>query len=743
MRDHPPRVRLAIAAVVATCAVSVRAQEPLPVGPGAVDNPALIKLPFAFPGPRMENTPVMYRGRPLLVQNVRGNTKAADFYLYVQDLVTGHELTRFGNGFSFVSAFVKENELNVFATENTDDDWTHDIYRFWSTDLKEWKQELAIRRQPGEHLFNATVCRDDQGYVMAFESNQPVQWSFRFARSQDLSKWEPVEGIRFADTTEQSACANPTLRYFAPYYYCIYGAWNWQGPGRWYEYRLPETKYVTFVARSRDLATWELSPTRYPLLDPIPGEGINNTDADIFECENRTYLFYATGDQQTWGTIRVAQYPGPLKEFFESCFPADVPMIEFRAREGKYVYPDSAAKAARQQWFRNAKFGMFVHWGPFAVHGSDPQARFKYFDLPGDPKLQAEFESYVAQFRGTASQAVAWMETARAAGAKYVVLTAKHHDGYAMFDTQMTTFDSVDGTPHTDYARAFADAARAAGLRVGFYYSLLDWREPTYRTNLPQFVDEFLLPQVRELCTQYGPLDCIWFDGEWEHPAAAWKASKLVRTVRQLQPTALVNDRLGQGERGVTNLCDFFTREQPAEVNVSMGFERTQPHPWEACMTIGDFWQYSIQDTQFKSSAELLRILVDVVSRGGNLLLNVGPDPAGQIPQPQVVRMQEIGRWLAANGEGIYGTQASPFASLPTGRCTTKGQRLYVHLDRHPDAPVPLPGLQNQILRAWFLADSTELAFDNQAKTITLPATLPDDAVTTVVIELDAAPVVR
>ena len=309
--------------------------------PHAMPNPPLLKLPIAFPGPRMENTPVVFQGRPLLVQNVRpANVKAKDFYLFVQDMRTGEELTRFGDAFSFVSAFVEGNTLNVFATENTDDDWTHDIYRFCSEDLKHWNKALAMARQPGEHLFNASVCKDEQGYVMAFESNQPVQWSFRFARSKDLSSWQEVEGVRFADTAEQTACGNPTIRYFAPYYYVVYGAWRWKGPGTWHKYRLAETKYVTFVARSKDLALWELSPTEYPMIDPVDGEGINNTDADLFEWEGNTYIYYATGDQQTWGTIRVALFAGTLKQCLESHFSERVAKIVFDARQGKYVYPN-------------------------------------------------------------------------------------------------------------------------------------------------------------------------------------------------------------------------------------------------------------------------------------------------------------------------------------------------------------------------------------------------------------------
>ncbi|HOC67508.1 MAG TPA: hypothetical protein PKO23_01750 [Candidatus Hydrogenedentes bacterium] len=330
-----------IFATVSPAAVALGADIPAPANPHAVPNPPLIKIPFAFTGPRMENTPVVYEGRPLLVQNVRpSNVKARDFYLFLQDMRTGDEVGRFGEGFSFVSAFVNGNELNVFATENTDEDWTHDIYRFKTTDLKQWDKAPAIPRKPGEHLFNASVCKDDSGYVMAFESNQPVQWSFRFARSKDMETWEEIEGVNFSDITENTACANPALRYFAPYYYVIYGGWRWAGPGVWYDYTLPETKYVTFVARSKDLASWELSPTKYPMLDPVAGEGINNTDADLFEWEGNTYMFYATGDQQTWGTIRVAMYAGPMKQFLELYFPENVPKIAFDAKQGAYTYPE-------------------------------------------------------------------------------------------------------------------------------------------------------------------------------------------------------------------------------------------------------------------------------------------------------------------------------------------------------------------------------------------------------------------
>ena len=316
----------------------------------APDNPALVKLPFSFPR-GMENTPVVFRGRVLLVQNDRSikREEQEKASLFIQDMVTGQEVARLGTGFSFVSALVDGEELNVFATVNTNDQWTKDVYRFWSSDLKSWKQDLAIRREGDEHLFNTSVCRDDRGYLMAFESNKPVQWSFRFARSNDLVRWEPVPGMGFADVAEQSFCACPAVRHVAGYYYVLYGIQREKGPGRYYQYRLPETKYVTAIARSRDLAIWDLSPTRHPMLDPIPGEGINNTDADLFEHEGNTYVYYATGDQATWGTIRVAMFAGPMKQLLEAYFPADVPAIRFDATGGKYLYPSWASEAGSRE----------------------------------------------------------------------------------------------------------------------------------------------------------------------------------------------------------------------------------------------------------------------------------------------------------------------------------------------------------------------------------------------------------
>lgn len=275
----------------------------------------LTKLPFALPR-AMENTPIVLGQRPLLVANFRDDTKSnqdgyqASMYLYLRDLTTGDEVGRFAEGHSFASAFVEGERLHVFASQGTDRDWFQSIDHFTTTDLKTWQCQAAIAKEGDEHLFNCSVCRDDRQYVMAYESNQPVQFCFKFARSQDLNQWEKLPDLVFTgEKREYSAC--PVIRYCAPYYYVIYLHAGTEGHPGW----------ISYLARSQDLIAWELSPLN-PILAASPGEGINNSDVDLFEWEGRTYLFYATGDQATWGAVRVAMYDGGMRQFFEAGFPA-------------------------------------------------------------------------------------------------------------------------------------------------------------------------------------------------------------------------------------------------------------------------------------------------------------------------------------------------------------------------------------------------------------------------------------
>ncbi|WP_337175501.1 hypothetical protein [Paludisphaera sp.] len=289
-------------------------------------SPRLVKLPFAIAG-GMENTPVVLDGRPLLVLNRRDDAKvhtpdyAGSMYFFIQDLVTGQEIARFGEGHSFASAVVDGKALHVFGSRG-DQDWFHEIRRFTSTDLKDWTSEIALEPDPGEALLNVSVCRDDEGWLMAYESNKPVSFCFKFARSPDLRTWTKLPGLTFAGVAEggeYSAC--PVIRYVAPYYYVIYLHAAVPGHKGW----------VSYLARSRDLADWELSPLN-PILEASDGEGINNSDVDLFEWEGRTYLVYATGNQSTWSAARMAMFDGPMRAFFEGCFPPDLPVVRANAR---------------------------------------------------------------------------------------------------------------------------------------------------------------------------------------------------------------------------------------------------------------------------------------------------------------------------------------------------------------------------------------------------------------------------
>ena len=285
--------------------------------------PVLVKLPFAFSQTNrvpMENTPVLFNSRLLMVANYRPsggavNVKPSDSYLYIDDLKTGEEILRFGTAHSFASAFVNESALNVFALDFSDSGGpkkVSGINRFVTDDLKNWKIEMVILPEGGESLFNTSVCRDDKGYLMAYETNKPVQFCFKFARSSDLTRWEKIPGLVFTGVkNEYSAC--PVIRYFKPYYYVIY----------LHNKIASHNGYISYLARSQNLKDWELTPFN-PILEAEDGEGINNSDVDLLEYKGKTYLYYATGDQETWATIRVAMYDGSMKTFYENHFPEGI-----------------------------------------------------------------------------------------------------------------------------------------------------------------------------------------------------------------------------------------------------------------------------------------------------------------------------------------------------------------------------------------------------------------------------------
>ncbi len=291
---------------------------------GPVPEKKLTKLPGKLGTNVMESTPLVYKGRRLMFHSHRVDVPKPDLSqmsLFIVDQETGKELTRFGARHSLGSALVHGDEIHVFAADHSENDWFHDIYHFHSADLKTWTRKPAIRREGSEHLLNSSVCRSEQGFLMAYESNVPVAFCFKFARSKDLAAWEKIPGLIFTGRkNEYSAC--PVIRYYRPYYYVIYLHAAIPGHNGW----------VSFLARSRDLATWQLSP-RNPILEAGEGEGCNNSDVDLIEIDGKTFVYYCTGDQQTWGDLKCAVYPGPMAEFFESYFPAGEKMVEVSAKK--------------------------------------------------------------------------------------------------------------------------------------------------------------------------------------------------------------------------------------------------------------------------------------------------------------------------------------------------------------------------------------------------------------------------
>ncbi|MBM3787132.1 MAG: hypothetical protein FJW30_22475 [Acidobacteria bacterium] len=398
-------------------------------------------------------------------------------------------------------------------------------------------------------------------------------------------------------------------------------------------------------------------------------------------------------------------------------------------------------QSERTRWFRDAKFGIFIHWGPYSVIGRHEWARHR-LRIP-----QPEYDRYARQFNPVKFNAVEWAELIRSAGAKYAVITSKHHDGFSIYRSKASSYD-MEITPYPgDPLKDLAEATRRLGLRLGFYHSIMDWHHPAYTPrrdwepatspgDLPRYI-EYMKSQLRELLTGYGDVATIWFDGEWEHKPAGIGADSIREMIQSLQPNTLINDRLYNRQPG--NPADFGTPEQYVPATGTGGL-------WESCVTINtDSWGYNKYETEFKTSRDLIRMLIEVASKGGNLLLNIGPRPDGTIQPEFVDRLQAIGRWMDVNNEAIYETTASPFARLPFfGRATVKGSTLYLHLFDWPrDGRVRVPGLRNIVHRATLLASSTTVLRterDGEDIVVHLPAEAPDETASVIALQLDGAP---
>ncbi len=438
---------------------------------------------------------------------------------------------------------------------------------------------------------------------------------------------------------------------------------------------------------------------------------------------------------------------------------------------------------ARMEWWREARFGMFVHWGLYSgLAGTwDGKAVGTRGGMEWiQQRVKADTDTYakraIALFKPSPTFAREWAKFAKEAGCRYVVFTSKHHDGFALHDSKVSDYDA-GSVLNRDLVKEIVDAVRAEGLRVGFYHSVIDWHHDQYAyarsKQLPhplrgkpypngkrdhaKYV-EYLHAQANELASNYGPVDVMWWDYSSQdfQGDEAWRAFEMMHAVRAKQPQIIMNNRLFRiPEAGFTGMGtaaiapkldpkygDFITPEQhiPATGMPSVD--------WETCMTMNTTWGYSRHDHAWKSDETLIRNLIDIASKGGNYLLNIGPKGDGSVPEQSVTAMQAMGAWMKVNGESIYATNANPFGKLAWGRCTQKKlaggkTRLYLHVFDWPtDGKLVVPILASKAAKAFLLANGKSLdvtASENQV-TIAVPTDAPDKIATVITLDIEGPP---
>ncbi|MEJ2704586.1 MAG: alpha-L-fucosidase, partial [Sedimentisphaerales bacterium] len=345
------------------------------------------------------------------------------------------------------------------------------------------------------------------------------------------------------------------------------------------------------------------------------------------------------------------------------------------------------ASAADVQAWRAMRFGLFIHWGPVSLKGTEigwsrgGERRGRNDKTTGSVPVEV-YDNLYKQFNPVKFNADEWVQIAKDAGMKYLVFTSKHHDGFSMFDSQLTDYKITNSPFKRDVVKELADACHKAGLKLGFYYSPVDWHHPDYRTENHAHYIKYLHGQLRELCSNYGKVDIIWFDG-LGGTAEDWDSPNLIKMIRQLQPHVIINNRAGLP-------ADHDTPEQ------RIGKFQTD-RPWETCMTICRQWAWKPND-QMKSLKQCIDTLVRVVGGDGNFLFNVGPMPDGRIEPRQVERLKEMGAWLKEYGQTIYGTRGGPFRPGTWGASTHKGNSIYVHVLDWPEDRLILPAIPKKII---------------------------------------------
>ncbi len=410
-------------------------------------------------------------------------------------------------------------------------------------------------------------------------------------------------------------------------------------------------------------------------------------------------------------------------------------------------------KDARMQWWRDARFGLFIHWGLYAIPAGEWEGKTKYAEwirkraeIPIDT-----YHEFVGQFNPVEFDADKWVRMARDAGMKYIVITSKHHDGFCLYPSEHTEFDIASTPFKRDILGELTEACKEHGIKMCFYYSIMDWNHPGWpameweterskdAANMDQYT-AYMKAQLKELIERYDPA-VLWFDGEWEKPWTHERGKDLYQYVRELKPDIIINNRVDKGRKGMQGFTkegefrgDFGTPEQEIPDEGLPGVD------WESCMTMNKHWGWNKNDNNWKSTADLIHKLVDIASKGGNYLLNVGPKADGTIPQPSIERLAGIGDWMDVNGESIYGTTASPYQAPEWGRYTQKGEVIFAHVFNWPDGgSLTINDPELQISKAYLLADPEKSALEIKQTTggqlIALPADAPDPIASVIVIE--------
>ena len=417
------------------------------------------------------------------------------------------------------------------------------------------------------------------------------------------------------------------------------------------------------------------------------------------------------------------------------------------AAKAQQGYAPSAENLAARQWFQEARFGLFIHWGVYAVRGEGEWVmQEKRLTIP-------EYERDLPPaFDPVRFDPAAWVAMAKAAGMKYITITSKHHDGFAMWDSKVSRYNVVAGTPYAkDVLRLLADECHKQGIKLFFYHSQLDWHHPDYfprgatgrfagrdeKGDWNRYLD-YMDAQLRELLTGYGEVGGIWFDGWWDKPEADWRLAKTYGLIHELQPAALV----GSNHHRLPNPGeDFQMFEKDLPGHNTTGFNdkvEIGGLPFEMCDTINNSWGYNKTDGSYKTTKQIVQLLVKAAGYDANLLLNVGPRPDGAVQPEFVARLAEVGRWLDVNGRTVYGTRGGPVSPRPWGVTTRQGDTVYVHVLDWRDEVLALPRLARPVKSARLFANGREIrhSLERDGLVLHLDRSALDPVDTIVVLEL-------